>query len=348
MAYQLWGDVFDAAGTVISQTATSYVIQNTDGSRTEFHGTGFTYGAVFGGLVTSVSRTADNGATVLVNIAAPAQNLGDLLALQAERLAVHDVFVELNGGGTSTVSFTRVSSTQFDLLQSDGTIVRMFGTGLSVEGTAIADFGILTEAQHYTPDGLTLLNTVTGFSLDVAAVLNGNGFPIEWMMMQGGATTTTDASYSLLNQGFEEFGAFFAPVGGSNTFVNNSTFGAYLTFGQSPFGVVINMSTGNEGTATRGTATDTFSGMRGSSGYIEGSALHSSTFNGSAQDDPVFQGGSAADVFSGNGGGDYFYGGGGNDSLTAEPAMIICRARRVMISCMADAGDDTVVRRGGE
>jgi hypothetical protein len=36
MAYTIWGDVFNPAGAIISQTATSYIIQNTDGTRTEF------------------------------------------------------------------------------------------------------------------------------------------------------------------------------------------------------------------------------------------------------------------------------------------------------------------------
>jgi Ca2+-binding RTX toxin-like protein len=312
MAYEIWGEVFNSAGAIISQTATSYIIQNTDGTRTEFHGTGFTYGAVFGGSVTSVSRTADNGATVLVNIAAPAQNLGALLALQQERIDFINVFETLNGSSTSTTSVTRVSSTQIDLFQNDGTIIRLIGTGLNREGTTIADFGVVTEARLVAANGVTILNTVSGLSLHTAAPLNGNGFPIEWMMMQGGATTTTAASYSVLD-GFEEFGAFFAPIGGSNTFVNNSAVGAFLTFGQSPFGIVINMTSGNAGTATRGTATDTFSGMRNSSGFIAGSELHSNTFNGSAEDDPVFQGGNAADTFYGNGGSDEFYGEGGND-----------------------------------
>ena len=178
MQYENWGDVFSLDGTVVSATATSLVILNSDGTHTRILGTGFTYDAngLTGGTLTGMELFDPSTNTLLValtgaskpvsEVLAEAQTIADVAAVYASLAPFFDLE---NANEPATFSQTLI-----EFVDEDGNRLQIIGTDFGTDGEN-PDFanGVVTEMRVLDINGVELETSgAISFSFEVVA----NGF----------------------------------------------------------------------------------------------------------------------------------------------------------------------------
>ncbi|MGR3434175.1 MAG: hypothetical protein ACU0CO_04690 [Shimia sp.] len=174
MAYSPWPDVLADPNTLISQTPTRIVYAQSDGTELVIHGTGLSADPVSeeltGGTVTRITREDSSLADpVLIDMTGLSIAATDLQTARTEALDAAQVEAAFGAATDVEPRDVDLTPTAMTIALEDGRYAVYSGTGLSLTGTSLADFGRVTEVRLLDTDGTTLVQSSGPIDLSLMA-----------------------------------------------------------------------------------------------------------------------------------------------------------------------------------
>ena len=321
MVYENWGDVFSLQSTVVSASATSLVLLNSDGTQSRFIGTGLTYaaGELTGGTITGIERFDPSNSTVLVAYTGGSALVTDFLFAIEQIQIVFNTFQSLSAFfDFSEVDVPSVySPTLVEFVDPDMNVFQVIGTGFGTDGNN-PDFvnGLVTEMRVLDSSGAVLITSgPINYPLEAVSIAFQGGSSFAINLLASIATDIfVDDSFST---DFDRLEIAEGAVAKSFD-LNNGDF--FQVVYNETVDMVIDLAAG---TATRGSIVDTFTGNPFGFGLIEGGSgddlitMGGNVFVGAfgAGGDDTLIGSSIYDQLEGGSGDDVIEGGAGGDNM---------------------------------
>ncbi|WP_395646694.1 FG-GAP-like repeat-containing protein [Terricaulis sp.] len=291
-------------GPATTATSTSYVVPQSDGlSSLRITGTGFTYdvnGVPTGGTITSVEMIINSGGGALWTMSNMHVSMADYGALLSDILSVQTQLTWLDTSPPDTLA--SATTTLIRILNADGTFMDVHGPAFDISNPPWFT-GTVTSVDYVAADGTTILDTVSGLSVEFHQFAASFSEP-----------NAADEMLTLLHTGDNSVVYNGGVVVGDTTYTSglidgpgDDTFnGGFVGFYNADAAVTADLSTA---IATHGSDTDTLTGLAGLGGSHFGDTL---TGDGNAN---ALEGWFGDDSLSGGGGGDTLNGGAGADTL---------------------------------